>query len=603
MDFPIASANSAVIHDARFNRWLHFRRPRELIILRSGESLCRILDEIERRVERDGIYAAGFVTYEASPAFDAALKVQEDASSLPVAWFGLYEGAEETALPPPSSDPEPPPPAWRAFIDPDRYDAALQKIKRCLEDGETYQVNFTFRMASSFPADPWEYFVRMIHAQQCRYGAFVRTDRWAVCSASPELFFDLVGDELLCRPMKGTSARRLTQRQDLEAAEALRRSEKERAENVMITDMVRNDMGRIAESGRVKVTRLFEVEKYPTVWQMTSSVRASTRAPLAEIFRALFPPASVTGAPKKRTMEIIAELEDSPRRLYTGAVGFIAPHRRAQFNVAIRTVVVDTAAGSAEYGVGSGIVWDSAPAAEYEECVAKTRVLTRRSPVFSLLETLLWTPAEGFFLLDQHLARLRDSAAYFSFPFDPDRLRRTLLSFGRRHASRPLKVRLLLSPQGIPECQGQPLVGETSPRPLRIALAKTPVDSSNVFLYHKTTCRDVYEEARRNNPAGDDVLLWNERGEATETGVANLVVELDGRKYTPPVECGLLGGVYRNWLLARGDIQERIIRLDELGRCARFYLINSVRRERPAVLETTCAGSGEKAAPRDGPAG
>ncbi len=260
-------------------------------------------------------------------------------------------------------------------------------------------------------------------AQDPPYGAFLDTGEWVICSASPELFFRLDGARIECRPMKGTAARGRTQAEDLAQARALQASEKERAENVMIVDMVRHDLGRVAQTGSVKVDRLFEVERYPTIWQMTSTVEAQTEAGLGDIFRALFPPASITGAPKVRTMQIIAELERLPRRLYTGTIGFLAPGRRAQFNVAIRTLLVNRPTGCAEYGVGSGITWDSDPEAEWQECRTKARILAPPVPAFSLLETMRWTPEEGYYLLERHLERLQDSALYFGFRFDLTALR------------------------------------------------------------------------------------------------------------------------------------------------------------------------------------
>ena len=285
------------------------------------------------------------------------------------------------------------------------------------------------RMHASIERDPFYLFLQLTDAQQSSYGAYLNTGRYAICSASPELFFELDGDRLRSRPMKGTASRGQTLAADRIQAERLHHSVKNRAENVMIVDMVRNDMARVAEIGSVRVLRLFEIERYPTVLQMTSTVECRTRASLPEIFTALFPCASVTGAPKIRTMQIIRDLEPGPRGVYTGAIGFVAPGRRARFNVAIRTVVVDTVAGEAEYGTGSGIVWESDSAEEYQECRLKARILTVMPRAFDLLESLLWTPESGCFLLERHLDRLRDSAEYFDFPFDERKIRTQLGEF------------------------------------------------------------------------------------------------------------------------------------------------------------------------------
>ena len=332
----------------------------------------------------------------------------------------------------------------------------------------------------------------------------------------------------------------------------------------------------------VPVPALFEIERYPTLWQMTSSVEAQTDASLGDIMTALFPCASITGAPKPRTMQIIAGLETEPRRIYTGCIGFIAPGRRAQFNVAIRTVLIDKGTGQAEFGTGGGIVWDSVDSEEYTECQVKARVLTERRPEFSLLETLLWTPDEGYFLLDYHLRRLRDSAAHFGFPANLGQVRERLTALADSLPNESHKVRLLVSQAGVISCQAIPLPPATSCRPVRLRLAGSPVDSGNRFLYHKTTHRQVYDTARAAFPDDDDVLLWNERGEITESCTANVVVELDGERVTPPVQCGLLPGTFRAWLLDQQEVREQVVTLEAIKRSQGVYLVNSVRKWRRA---------------------
>jgi para-aminobenzoate synthetase/4-amino-4-deoxychorismate lyase len=404
-----------------------------------------------------------------------------------------------------------------------------------------------------------------------------------ICSASPELFFRLDGTRIECRPMKGTAARGRTQAEDLAQARALHASEKERAENVMIVDMVRHDLGRVAQVGTVNVTRLFEVEKYPTIWQMTSTIEAKTEAGLGEIFRALFPAASVTGAPKVRTMEIIAGLEPLPRRLYTGTIGFFAPGRRAQFNVAIRTVLANRRTGCVEYGVGSGITWDSDPEAEWQECRSKARILAPRVPPFSLLETMRWTLEEGYYLLETHLERLQDSALYFGFRLDLAALRLELERLAARLGRKRRRIRLLVTKEGRITLEAKALP-KAVVKPQRIALARAPVDSSDPFLYHKTTNRAVYEAARAACPGFDDVLLFNEQGEITESTIANVAVDIAGKLYTPPVFFGLLPGTLRAHLLQQGDLLERPITLEELLRSPRILLLNSLRGMYPVEV-------------------
>jgi para-aminobenzoate synthetase/4-amino-4-deoxychorismate lyase len=465
---------------------------------------------------------------------------------------------------------------WQPTVTASAYRAAVERIKTHIHDGDTYQVNYTYRLRAPFVGDPWAAFARLAAAQETPYAACVDTGDWVLASASPELFFTLEGQAIASKPMKGTAARGVTQAEDLAQAAALKNSEKDRAENVMIVDMVRNDLGRVAIAGSVHVPRLFDVERYPTVWQMTSTVAARTTAGLAELFGALFPPASITGAPKVETMRLITGLEAGPRGVYTGTIGFVAPGPRMQFNVAIRTMAVDRRRGQAEYGVGSGIVWDSDPGREWAECETKSRVLTAVMPEFRLLETLKWMPPEGFALLERHLRRLTESAQYFGFPVDVVRVRDALERAASGWGGESRRVRLLVPRGGEPGVESVLLPAPVVGRP-RVAVAQVPVDVADRFLYHKTTHRRVYEEARAAHPDVDDVLLVNACGELTESTIANLAVELDGRLCTPPVDCGLLAGTLRAELLERGELTERVLMRGDLRRSRRVCLLNSVR--------------------------
>ncbi len=564
-----------ILRDAADGRWLQFTGPRRLVKASTLGDVAAGLGQVEEGIAREGLYAAGFVAYEAAPAFDRALAVK-DGSGFPLLWFGLYAGVEEVELPglaPGAGGGEM---DWQASVGEPEFCRGVARIKALIRSGDTYQVNYTYRLTTRLACDPWDAFLRLVAAQDPPYGAFVDTGDWVVCSASPELFFRLDGARIQCRPMKGTSARGRTQAEDVALARALRASEKERAENVMIVDMVRNDLGRVAQTGSVKADRLFELEKYPTVWQMTSTIEARTEAGLSEIFRALFPPASITGAPKVRTMQIIAGLEPLPRRLYTGTIGFLAPGRRAQFNVAIRTLLANRRTGCAEYGVGSGITWDSDPEAEWEECRAKARILSAPVPAFSLLETMRWTPKEGYFLLERHLERLQDSARYFGFSIDLAALRRELEQLAARLGQAPQKVRLLVTKEGRCSLEAE-VLPEAAAKRQRVAVARVPVNSSDPFLYHKTSNRGVYEAARIACPGFDDVLLFNEEGAITESTIANVAVEIEGKLCTPAVSCGLLPGTLRAHLLEQGELIERPIAVEELLRSPRVFLLNSVR--------------------------
>ncbi|HSG14883.1 MAG TPA: aminodeoxychorismate synthase component I [Anaerolineae bacterium] len=570
--------DQVILQDRQGSRWLSFHRPRRVVVARHRAEVFQKLAEVEHEVKERGLYAAGFITYEAAPAFDPALVVRSPAG-LPLLWFGLYERAEPIDVPtgraPYTVD------QWQSSVTRADYESAIGRVKDHIAAGETYQVNYTYRLCTPFDGQPWGLFLDLIQAQESSFAAYLDLGSQVICSASPELFFELSGTRLISRPMKGTVERGRTLVEDRSKAEWLYHSEKNRAENVMIVDMIRNDMGRVSTIGSVEVPTLFDVERYPTLWQMTSTVTSHTEASLAQIMAALFPCASITGAPKVSTMGIIAELETSPRGVYTGCIGYLAPDRQAQFNVAIRTVVVDRDAGFAEFGVGGGVVWDSGTDSEYAESLTKAKILFERRPAFQLLESLLWSPDEGFYLLEQHLERLAASATYFGFEIDVDALSARLGEAISSYPQEPQKVRLLLERNGHICLEAAPL-GEV--RSLTVAVAEAPVSSENVFLYHKTTNRTAYEVAKASRPGNDEVLLWNEREELTEATTANIVVKLAGELLTPPVSCGLLAGVFRGRLLAEGNVQEQVISLSDLERCQEIYLINSVRKWRRANL-------------------
>ena len=557
---------------------------------RQVDEVLPILNRVETAVEKDGVYAAGFISYEAAPAFDPALVVRWD-DSFPLVWFGLFDQPKVMEDLPFVDESINLPVNWQPSINRDVYDQAFRQIKDYIALGRTYQVNYTLRLRASFFDDPWKLFLYLARSQPTDYAAYVDTGRFALCSASPELFFRLEGDLLTCRPMKGTARRGRTLEEDYTQADLLHQSVKDRAENVMILDMVRNDLGRVADFGSVQVQELFQVERYPTVWQMTSTVQARSRASLSEIFKAIFPCASITGAPKASTMNIIASLETTPRRAYTGGIGFVGPDRQARFNVAIRTVIVDQETKQAEYGTGGGILWDSTSAGEYDESLLKARLIYEKRPEFSLLETMLWEPENGYVLLNEHLQRILNSAQYFEFPLNYNLLQAELgrldgqlrAKIGQSTSSH--RVRLVVSRSGAVELQVNEMGVSGRNAPVLLGIARTAVDSNNPFLYHKTTHRQVYQQALEGCPDCDDVLLWNERQEVTETCIANLVYRLEQRLYTPPIASGLLPGTFREQLLQQGKVDERVLKLSELGSCEGLYVVNSVRRWREAVLK------------------
>lgn len=534
----------------------------------------------------------GYLAYEAGPAFDTSIESHPLLAGLPLLWFAIYDELAESE--PPASFAPLPPALWREGIEKSAYLESLRRIKDYLNDGDAYQVNFTFPLESELPFDPFLLFQAANSPVALRYAAFLQTPRFAVTSLSPELFLSISGDEVMSKPMKGTARRGLTYAQDIQQMRALANSEKDRAENRMIVDMVRNDLGRVARTGTVRVDPLFEVERHPTVLQMTSTVRAETDASLERILAATFPPASVTGAPKVRATQLIRELESAPRGVYCGAIGCVLPGRRAQFSVAIRTALTDFESGLTTYPVGSGIISDSDPDLEFEECRMKALIAESALPPFDLFETLLWgspptsSPVAteegiGYWLLDAHLLRLSQSAEYWTFPFDPNVARCKLQESALGWAGSPRRVRLILDSRGGIRVEAEALVPWPE-RPHCVALDARPIDPGQAVLYHKTTLRTQWQEALARHPDADDVLRVNVRGEVTETSRANIGYRVEGDWYTPPVECGLLEGVFRAELIRAGKLSTRVLTLDDLGRVEEWAVMNSVRGWKKAVL-------------------
>jgi para-aminobenzoate synthetase / 4-amino-4-deoxychorismate lyase len=548
-----------------------FDRPAHVLTTDVLEEVPVILEKVQSAVD-NGYYAAGYVSYEAAPAFDSALV--SIPSEMPLVWFGLYEQAGETA---PVAQGEYEVTEWVPSIERGSYEEDISAIKGRIENGDTYQVNYTMRLNANFRGDSLKFYQDLANAQSARYSAYLQMGDYTVVSASPELFFQINGREITTRPMKGTIKRGMTWKDDRANAEWLAASAKNQAENVMIVDLLRNDLSKIAKKGTVKVPFLFEIEKYPTVYQMTSTVTAELEEAvrLPEIFQALFPCGSITGAPKVKTMEIIAELEGKPREVYCGAIGYLSPSGEAVFNVPIRTVVVNHLTKKAEYGVGGGITWDSEAGDEYEETVAKAAILRKKSAHFDLLETIRLEEGH-LYLLDEHMNRLQKTADYFDFPFSEESIRQSLQVAVEPYKEGIYKVRVLCQKDGQFTFDIAPV--ESLKGIMKAAVAKEPVSSENPYLYHKTTNRSVYEKHRCANPSALDVLLWNERGELTEFTNGNMVAEINGRLYTPPISCGLLGGTFRERLLFDGLIEEKILHLEDLKDFSKVWLINSVRK-------------------------
>lgn len=503
-------------------------------------------------------------------------------------------------------------PAWIGDLQPAMaempYRRGVQRIRDYIAAGDCYQVNFTFPVTGRCIGHPLRLYADLCARQPVGCGGVVMHDEGAILSLSPELFLERQGARLVSRPMKGTAPRGATPAEDAAARAALAASAKDRAENVMIVDLIRNDLARVAETGSVTVERLFDVEPYPTVLQMTSTVAATQRpnAGLAEILAALFPCGSITGAPKVRAMQIVAELEGEPRGLYTGSLGWIAPGGDFRFNVAIRTVEL-ARDGTLRLGVGSGITYGSDPAAEYRECLLKARFLTDAALAGDvaqaprLIETLrLEVDAGGarYPRLDGHRVRLTRSAAALGFACDWLAVARALEQAGaeaRREWAQAgqaggspaaWRVRLTLGRSGDVEIARAPL-DPLPAGPLALLPADEPLDSRDGWLAHKTTVRGRYDKALAalaGTPEIFDVLYCNERGEVAEGARSTLFARIDGRLLTPPLACGVLPGVLRAELLARGAAEEAMLTPADLQRAEALYCGNALRGLVPVHL-------------------
>ena len=562
--------------------WLRFANPHRVLIARELDEVPAVLHEAESECI-SGKHAVGFISYEAAPAFDDALAAfASPPPPLPMAWFGIFDSP--TKYPPPLAK-EYIAGKFRPQITKEEYRRAFDKIMSLLKAGDAYQVNFAFPMEAKFIGDSESFFMDLISAQPTEWGGYIASDEWAICSASPECFFVRENNSLMSRPMKGTRPNFPG------AADELKSAAKDRAENLMIVDMIRNDMSKISGARNVRAEKLLEIESHPTVVQMTSAVACETRAPLEEIMSALFPCASVTGAPKVSAMRAIRALENRPRGVYCGAIGRIFPGGRAQFNVAIRTAIINKKSGIARYFAGGGVVADSICEDEFAECIAKSQILKNTGDA-SLIETMRANSKGEIPLLIRHLGRMKESARDLGFDFDEkdfhSAVARTINNFPPIK-SEGAKIRLLLSIDGKidAECSPPPSLlkkGES----VRAILSAELMWSGNPLLQYKTTRREIYNRAmKRAKELGfDDAILINERGEITETCIANIALsEGGGGLITPPLQCGLLPGVMRAEMIARGELREGIIRRKNLlADDAKVYRLNALRGIEPLAV-------------------
>ena len=563
-----------------------FSEPAEVIYCTNFREVKKSLEAVEKFLKK-GYFAAGYICYEAGCAFEDNLPYR-DYGFMPVLWFGIYKkpalildhrkeifdddvttgNYSISSLKPGVTEKE--------------YTAAINKIKHYIEKGDTYQVNYTFKLKFDFTGSVFDLYAQLREKQSVSYSGIIKSTGKYILSFSPELFFRREGRSILVKPMKGTAERGRYAGEDEKNRVQLSLCAKNRSENVMIVDLLRNDIGKVSETSSVLTTRLFEVERYESLFQMTSTVKGKIqkKVSLCGLLGSIFPSGSVTGAPKIRTMQIINELEKESRMIYTGSIGFFSPCNKAVFNVAIRTLLIDEQSGKGEMGIGSGIVYDSVPEAEYAECILKSDFLTKAAKRFDLIETILWEPVKGYTLLSFHLQRLAESSSFFRFAYEEKNVVRKLYRESRKFApDKKYRVRLLLKKNGNVSIEHKPLIENGNEK--QIAVSDKKVSSSNVFLFHKTTCRDLYDkEYKKFKDRGYfDVVFLNEKNELTEGAISNLFIRKNGVYYTPPLDCGLLNGVYRRYLLSLPGFpaKEKILYRRDIETADEIYLTNAVR--------------------------
>ena len=545
-----------------------FDAPLATLTAATAADVPALLSAVEEHA-RAGRWCVGYVRYEAAAAFDPAYAVHT--TDGPLAWFSVYERAQDwpqtPALPPASAE-------WTGSPQRATFDADMARIHAAIAAGELYQINHTAPLEGTLQGEPLALFQALQRAQPGGYAAYIDSGREQLLSVSPELFFDWNGEHILTRPMKGTALRGADAAEDSAREQTLRTSPKERAENVMIVDLLRNDLSRIAEPHSVRVPELFRTEALSTVWQMSSDVTARVRpgTTLAQVFGALFPCGSITGAPKVQAMRLIHELEQQARGVYCGAIGVVRPGGHATFNVAIRTVTVRE--GQLRCGIGSGITSDATAEGEWQEWKAKRAFLDRASQPFELLETLRLENGQ-LHEATRHLARMARAARHFGYACNPAALRSALEQMAAQHPQGLRRVRLLLAADGT--LQAESYAMEPTPARVRVQLATQALDAPDEFIRHKTTRRAHYEVLAPRDPAVFDTLLWNARGELTESTRCNVAVKLDGRWLTPALACGLLDGVGREVWLAQGRITEAVIPVEALQRAEGLAVFNSLR--------------------------
>ena len=546
-----------------------FTQPIKELKTRNVAEVADLLAQVESYQEQ-GYYVVGYVSYEAAPAFEEKLAVHP-APLLGeyLLYFTVHDSVEKSSIPL-TYDEVDMPSNWQEVTSAADYEKAIAQIHHHLRQGDTYQVNYTVQLKQDLSANPFAIYNRMVVEQEAGYNAYVEHDEMAVISMSPELFFEQNDRELTTRPMKGTTKRGLTDQEDLDQAAWLEQDPKNRSENMMIVDLLRNDMNRLSEVGSEHVERLCQIEQYSTVWQMTSTIKSQVRSDvdLVEIFRSLFPCGSITGAPKIATMEIIKNLEPQARGVYCGTIGILLPNGRRIFNVAIRTIQLHK--GQAIYGVGGGITWDSTWESEYREVHQKAAVLYRKQVPFQLITTGKISQKHLLFK-EEHIDRLRNAGRYFAYPFNPENLlQRIDAECQACHVEKDYRLRISISKSGDIDLCCQELT-PLSPAFYQAQLCFQERSLQTPFTYFKTTYRPHLTIGKQEK------IYHNEKGELLETSIGNLVLQIAGKLYTPPINLGILPGIYRQHLLETGQVEEKVLTLEDLAQAEAIYGCNAVR--------------------------
>ncbi len=557
----------------------------DFLIFNPGDSLDDFFAKIDCFL-RDGFWLSGFFSYEAGYFFEDSLKnLYQPKSTFPIIWLGVsrkpliidhkYNDISPSLDLPLDLGYELS--GFKLNITEEEYNSSIAKVKQQIEEGQTYQVNYTLKCKFDFKGSCLGLYLDLRRNQPTSYSAFINTGEHNIASLSPELFFKISQNNILTKPMKGTVSRGLSNSEDRDLEAWLAQDIKNRSENIMIVDLLRNDLGKISRTGSVKVEKLFQVERYRTLHQMTSTVTGVLNDGIGyqQLFKSLFPSGSVTGAPKISTMRIIRELEKEPRHLYTGSIGYISPDREACFNVAIRTIVFDK--NKAEMGVGGGITYDSLDKAEYKEAVLKADFLNKDFSGFNLIETIRWDRARGYYLIEEHISRIFNSALYFQIPLNIEILRERLSSLEKEFKEDRYRVRLTLDMEGDIKIEFSLLSNISCP--VRVKTSSTKINPDNVYLYHKTTQRNIYDRERAEaiKEGFFDVLYTNIEGELTEGAISNVFLSINGELYTPFVRSGLLPGVLREHLLTKSGVKEKILYKEDLFLADKVYIANSLR--------------------------